>query len=142
MNNKAFVVLLLSVSLVISGLDSCLSNRGVNDTHNSRNSLDWEGVYTGTIPSASGSGIDVRLKLNTDQSFELRYEYIGRPDSTFNQTGSFQWDKNGNIVILKIDDVPPYYKVAENMLIQLDMKGNPISGNMADNYVLKKRTLS
>jgi copper homeostasis protein (lipoprotein) len=130
---------LLLASLVIPGLGSCLSNRGLNDTHNSRNSLDWEGVYTGTIPSASGSGIDVRLKLNTDQSFELGYEYIGRSDSTFNRTGSFQWDKKESIIILKIDDdVPPYYKVAENMLIQLDMKGKTISGNMAENYVLKK----
>jgi len=138
MNKRTFAVILLSASLVISGLGSCLSNRGLNDTHNSRNSLDWQGVYTGTIPSASGSGIDVRLKLNADQSFELRYEYIGRSDGAYNLTGSFQWDKKGNIVILKTDDVPPYYKVAENMLLQLDMKGNPISGNTALDYILKK----
>jgi len=136
--NKKTLVILLMVALVISGLGSCLSNRGLNDGNNSKNCLDWEGVYTGTIPSASGPGIDVRMRLNQDESFVLRYEYLDRPDKQVNWTGSFKWDKKGNIITLNIKDVPPHYKVAENELIQLDMKGRPVSGNLADNYVLKK----
>jgi uncharacterized lipoprotein NlpE involved in copper resistance len=102
------------------------------------NSLDWNGVYTGTIPSASGPGIDVRLKLNDDQSFELNYKYLDRPDSPFNWTGSFKWDDTGSIITLDITDVPPHYRVGENKLIQLDMNGKQITGALADNYVLKK----
>jgi uncharacterized lipoprotein NlpE involved in copper resistance len=136
MNRKAFIIFL--TVLVIFGLSSCLSNKGVDKDHNARNSLDWTGVYTGTIPSASGPGIDVRLKLNKDQSFELNYRYLDRPGSPFNWTGSFKWDDTGSIITLDITDAPPLYKVAENMLIQLDMNGKQISGNMADNYVLKK----
>jgi uncharacterized lipoprotein NlpE involved in copper resistance len=138
LNKKTLVTFLLMAILVISGLGSCLSNRGINDSHNSKNSLDWEGVYTGTVPSASGPGINVRLRLNRDESFALWYEYLDRPNSTFSWTGSFKWDKSGNIITLKINDVPPYYKVEEDKLIQLDMKGKPISSNLADNYVLKK----
>jgi hypothetical protein len=138
MNKKAYIVSLLTVVFVLSGFNSCLSNQGLNNAHNSKNSLDWQGVYTGTIPSGSGPGIDVRIKLNLDQSFELNYVYIDRPDSQFNWTGSFQWDKKGDIITLDINDAPPHYKVAENKLIQLDVNGKPISGMLADNYVLKK----
>jgi len=138
MNIKKSLVFLLVVALVISGLASCLSNRGLNGGHNSRNSLNWEGVYTGTIPAASAPGIDVRLMLNRDETFVLRYEYVDRPNSQFIQTGSFKWDKKGAIITLKVKDTPPYYKVEENRLIQLDMKGKPITGNLADNYVLTK----
>ncbi|MDR2730970.1 MAG: copper resistance protein NlpE [Treponema sp.] len=127
MNRKIFIYLFLT-ALVISGLCSCFS----------KNSLDWEGVYTGTIPSASGSGINVRMKLNLDQSFELNYEYLDKPDNTFNWTGTFQWDKKESIITLDITDAPSYYKVAQNKLIQLDTNAKPISGKLADNYVLNK----
>ena len=136
MLRKVFVFLL--VAAAISGLVSCHSNQKSVDTHNSKISLDWAGVYTGTIPSASGSGIDVRLKLNQDQTYELRYEYVGKPDNTFTLTGSFKWNDTGDTVNLGIADTPSYYKIAENKLIQLDMKGNLITGNLTDDYVLKK----
>jgi len=140
MNKKALLVSFLAAILIISGLGSCATSKGIDDTHNSKNSLDWAGVYTGTIPSASGSGIDVRLRLNPDQSFALSYDYVDRPNSQYNWTGSFDWDKKGNTVILNPNDkqVPPYYKVVENALIQLDTKGKQIKGSLADDYVLRK----
>jgi copper homeostasis protein (lipoprotein) len=134
---KLLVIFLLS-ALVIFGLASCVSNRGLNDGHNSRNSLDWAGIYTGTIPATDVSGINVRLMLSQDESFVLQYEYLDRPNNQYNSTGSFKWDKKGEIITLKVKDWPPYYKVEENRLIQLDMKGKPITGNLADNYVLTK----
>jgi uncharacterized lipoprotein NlpE involved in copper resistance len=132
------IIYVFMAALVVSVLVSCLSNQPVDNARNSGNSLDWEGVYTGTIPSASGPGINVRLKLNTDQSFELSYDYIDRSDSPVNWTGSFKWNENGSVIILDIVNAPPYYKPAENGLIQLDMSGEIITGTLADNYVLKK----
>jgi uncharacterized protein YuzE len=35
-------------------------------------------------------------------------------------------------------EIPPYYKVEENVLIQLDMDGEIITGDHANDYVLKK----
>jgi uncharacterized lipoprotein NlpE involved in copper resistance len=136
---KAFIASLLMGVLVVFGLGSCLSNKGYEDKdHNARNSLDWNGVYTGTIPSASGPGIDVRMKLNNDQSYELNYKYLDRPDDPFNWTGSFKWDDTGSVITLDISDAPPHYRVASNKLIQLDMNAKQISGKLADNYVLTK----
>jgi len=138
MKIKTLLVYLLVAVLVVSAFGSCLSNKGLNDPHNSKNSLDWAGFYTGTIPSASGSGINVRLTLNSDQTFVLVYEYLDRPNNQFNSTGTFKWENNGNVIKLNVKDWPPYYKVAENTLIQLDMKGKPITGSLADDYVLRK----
>jgi len=139
MNRKTLLVSLLMAILIVSGLTSCATSKGL-DAHNSRNSLDWAGVYAGTIPAADGVGIDVRLRLNSDESFMLWYDYLDRPNGQYNWTGSFKWDNKGNTVILNLNEkeVPPYYKVVENALIQLDMKGKQIKGKLADDYVLKK----
>jgi len=135
MKIKKSLVILLMVALVISGLTSCVST----DAHNSRSSLDWAGVYTGTIPAADVSGINVRLRLNQDGTFVLSYEYLDRPSNLSEWNGLFTWDKKGSTITLKtVKELPPYYKVEENRLIQLDMKGKPITGNLADNYVLTK----
>jgi len=133
MNRKRFILLLIA-AIAIIGLGKCLSNRGAAKT-----SLDWAGVYTGTIPAADGEGINVRMKINKDNSYELTYDYIGKPANSFTFTGSFSWDNTGNIIHIEIADAPSYYKVAENKLIQLDMAGKPITGNLADMYVLTKQ---
>jgi len=138
MNKKTFIIFLLMAVSAIFGLSSCRSNGKVVDINNARISLDWAGVYTGTIPAADGEGINVRMKLNKNNTYELTYEYIGKPNNTFTFPGSFRWDDTGNIIHIEIADAPSYYKVAENKLIQLDMKGKLITGILADNYVLKK----
>jgi len=138
MNRKIGTVFLFTVVCAVFGLALCRSNQGPVGIHHSGSSADWEGVYTGTIPSASGSGIDVRLKLNQDETFKLNYKYLDKSDNVFTWTGSFQWNDNGNDITLNVNDVPHYYKVGENKLIQLDMNGKLITGSLADDYVLQK----
>ena len=112
---------------------------GMYAGHNSRNSLDWDGTYTGIIPSASVSGINVQITLNSDETFLLNYQYIDRSDDVYTRTGTFKWDNSGSIITLDIQDIPPFYKVGENTLTQLDMHGNIIDGELAENYVLIKQ---
>jgi uncharacterized lipoprotein NlpE involved in copper resistance len=138
MNRKTIIVFIIIAILAIFVLCSCRSNQKNVDAHNSEVSLDWAGVYTGTIPAAGGEGINVRVKINKDNTYELTYEYIGKPANSFTNTGSFKWNDTGDIIDLGIADTPSYYKVAENKLIQLDMEGKPITGKLADNYILKK----
>jgi uncharacterized lipoprotein NlpE involved in copper resistance len=106
---------------------------------NSRNSLDWQGTYTGVIPCADCSGINVTITLNPS-TYELSYLYLGKNDNVpFQVVGSFSWDETGSIINLENDaSIPSYYQVGENKLIQLDMEGNLITGNLADKYVLTK----
>ncbi|GHS96266.1 copper resistance protein [Bacteroidia bacterium] len=108
---------------------------------NSRTSLDWGGKYTGVIPCADCEGIQVTIVLNPS-TYELSYLYLGTNDNTPTQiVGEFSWDETGSIVNLKNDaSIPPYYQVGENRLIQLDMEGKPITGELADKYELTKNS--
>jgi uncharacterized lipoprotein NlpE involved in copper resistance len=134
-------ILVLAAALLVLGLGACRSNaRAVDPAHNSRNSLNWDGVYTGTIPAADAEGINVQITLYPDETYEKQYEYIGKPDS-FIDKGTFEWDETGSVIKLDVDEQkePPYYKVGENILIQLDMEGKVITGAFADMYVLRKQ---
>jgi len=111
--------------------------------HNSRNSLTWWGVYEGTIPSTSGSGINVRITLNRDYTFEISYEYLGRDNGLFVASGTFRWDDAGRTITLESRGdspfrYPPRYQVGEMFLRQLDIYGNPIEGELWEHYVLQK----
>jgi uncharacterized lipoprotein NlpE involved in copper resistance len=126
--------ILLAVFL-ITGFISCVSNKAL-DIHTPE--INWPGTYKGVIPAADCPGIDVQIVLNNDKTYGLWYTYIDRDNSAFYREGTFTWDKTGTIVVLNIKDFPPYYQVAENRLIQLDMKGKIITGDLADLYILNK----
>ncbi|MDR0472713.1 MAG: copper resistance protein NlpE [Treponema sp.] len=138
----------VTAALIILGQGSCRSKqemvwyksagRNASDFHTSKISLDWDGVYTGTIPSASGLDIDVLIMLNFDGTYSLRRSPVDRPENVVNSTGTFKWDKYEEMIILKIKDWPPYYKPVTNKLIQLDADGKYFTGDLAGRYVLKK----
>jgi uncharacterized lipoprotein NlpE involved in copper resistance len=130
---KKSVLIVLLALLSMNFLSCGTSNKSL------KNSLDWAGVYTGIIPGADSEGIDVELVLNNDGTYKVEYHYLGKSVDAFTHTGNFKWSGNGSTVILDTKEIPPYYKVGENMLIQLDMKGKVIVGDLANNYVLKKR---
>ena len=110
------------------------------DTHNSQNSLDWQGTYKGIIPCADCEGIATEVVLNTDLTFVIKTKYLGKGDQkTWEEKGIFTWGKSGAVIFLKgLTGKPNQYKVGENTLTQLDMTGNIITGSLADKYILKK----
>lgn len=110
------------------------------DMHNSQNSLDWQGTYKGITPCADCEGIETEVVLNKDMTFIIKTRYLGKGDSkTFEEKGTFVWDKTGGIISLKeLKDKPNQYKVGENTLTQLDMEGKVIIGETAKMYILKK----
>ncbi|GMO28567.1 MAG: hypothetical protein Ta2F_03930 [Termitinemataceae bacterium] len=133
------VFLLFIAALAFFGLDACKSkSKAIDAAHNSRNSLNWDGVYKGVVPAADGPGINVEITLNTDQTYSISYQYIDRGEEVFTESGTFKWNDEGSAIVLDVKDMPPHYKVGENILIQLDMAGEIITGALADNYVLKK----
>jgi uncharacterized lipoprotein NlpE involved in copper resistance len=100
--------------------------------------VDWAGVYRGAIPAASGSGINVEIILSNDGTYSISYQYIDHDEEVFTENGTFQWNDAGSAIVLDVKDMPPHYQVGENILIQLDMAGEKITGALADNYILKK----
>ena len=106
------------------------------DMHNAETSLDYLGVYKGTLPAADCPGIETTLTLAPDGSYALHLKYIDR-DSEFDEKGAYK--VKGNLLTLTpMDGQPEYYKVEENQVRKLDADKQPITGALADMYVLKQ----
>ncbi|MGB5404963.1 MAG: copper resistance protein NlpE N-terminal domain-containing protein [Robiginitalea sp.] len=153
----------LSCSVLLIGLTSCKPKASDNpnpdtiqspaaetapvteftgDGHNSRISVDWNGIYKGTIPCADCGGIQTELTLMEDGSFERSTTYLGKDGETHYEKGNFTWDDSGSNVTLALEDGKTQeYKVGENRLFHLDQEGNRITGDLADNYTLIKNKI-
>lgn len=111
--------------------------------HTARNSLDWEGLYVGTMPCADCSGIATSLTLNFDGSYVYEQTYLGssqdgdlKSTNEYKSTGEFIWNSKGDTVTLSEEDNSQQFFVGENVLMMLDVDGNKVQGEMAQNYNL------
>lgn len=110
------------------------------DMHTSELALDWQGVYSGLLPCADCSGIKTEITLNEDGSYLILRKYLDKEDKTFEEKGQLQWTEDGGTVVLtnKENGQATLFKVGENHLKQLDLDGNPIEGELAEMYILRK----
>ena len=109
------------------------------DMHTAETSLDYLGVYKGRLPAADCPGIETTLTLAPDGSYALHLKYIDR-DSEFDEKGAFTVKENLLTLTPSEGGQPQYYKVEENRLRRLDAEKQPVTGALADNYVLQKTT--
>lgn len=109
----------------------------LSEGHNSKNSLDYKGTYTGVLPTETGEGMKVVLTLS-DSTFTRTTEYIGKKEKLIEEKDIYGWNTQGSIITLRGVTGPSQYKVGENTLTQLDANGKVIEGNMADKYILRK----
>jgi len=136
--------------LFLAGLHSCSQPDSVHsnketdhlvDMHNSRNSLDWPGVYRGVLPCADCEGIRMELQLKDDLTYDMTTQYLGENDQVFLITGSFEWNAAGSRIKLKdLKESAGHrlFQVGENRLFMLDRDGNRIQGDLATWYILEK----
>lgn len=107
------------------------------DMHTAETSLDYLGTYEGTLPAADCPGIQTTLTLNPDGTYELHLKYIDR-DAEFDETGVFTVKEN-LLTLAQLDDgSEEYYKIEENRLRMLDAEKQPVTGALAENYVLQR----
>lgn len=109
------------------------------DMHTAETSLDYEGTYTGTFPAADCPGIEMTLRLKADGRYDLRMKYIDR-ETRSEEKGEYRIEDN--LLTLTSDNGREisYYKVGENQLRRLDADKQPVTGALAEQYVLKKKT--
>lgn len=110
----------------------------VSDDHNARISLDYQGTYVGSLPCADCESIETTIIL-TDDSFIKEVVYKGKSKEIFRESGSFEWNKEGNTITLMGIEKPNQYFVGENVLFHLDINGKRIEGDLASNYELIKK---
>jgi hypothetical protein len=133
MNKIPFIIFSLMLTMIISFFGACTGTKkpaphipdsqisqNPPDIHTTEESVDWGGIYTGTIPEANGPDIKYEITLNYDQTFKMLYKYLDRPDKELNQEGSFEWDKTGSMIILDVKDLPRFYMVGERSLLQME----------------------
>lgn len=146
--------LMILASALIIALSACNSGKRANSSQtgeeqtataegseniaaadNSRNSLDWAGVYKGVLPCADCDGIQEEIRLNNDLSYEMVITYLGKDDNRFTDNGRFEWDEAGSRIKLisatgYFGEVNRWFQVGENRLIALDTEGNRMENNL------------
>ena len=132
------ILLILAAAIMLTacgGNSRQKTTTGVPDMHNAENALDYQGTYKGVFPAADCPGIEIELTLHNDNTYRER---SGEP---IQQTGNYT--VKGNLLTLRAKvgiglPAPEYYKVEENRLRRLNAKKQPITGELADQYVLTK----
>jgi len=136
-----FVALLLTLSLIVGCARDEASTEQPSvmpDAHNSKNSLDWAGSYSGVVPCASCPGIETRVTLRADGTFDRSMYYIDESPFPNTDSGTFTWNAAGSKVTLGTGNGAQQYQVGENHLFHLDRSGERITGDLAGQYVLEK----
>lgn len=107
---------------------------------NAQNALDWSGTYEATLPCADCPGIKTILTLNSDQTFQISKQYLKNhtEETTTEDTGRFEWQKNGSIIHLKGKETDLLLQVGENRLMALDKRGEDM-GSQKDHYIFTKK---
>ena len=108
------------------------------DGHGTRDAVDWNGSYTGTLPCADCEGLKTVLTLNDDGTYAISETYLGKKDKPFEAKGKFTWDAAGSIITLDDAGDKRTYKVGEGQIWALDADNKEVTGELADKYILKK----
>jgi uncharacterized lipoprotein NlpE involved in copper resistance len=103
----------------------------------------WSGVYNGFTPCDDCKGIKTTLALNKNNSYLLLSQYVGKSDREIVEKGKFTIDSTGHIIVLtpRNSEQTRQYIFGDNKLVQLDNKGNRITGGEADRYILRRNEI-
>ena len=115
-------------------------SESIPDHHTSEISLDWDVTYTGVLPCADCEGVETTIRLFKNHTYMIQRVYLGKSEEVFTNAGDFKWNDAGSTIILSnITDAPNSYFVGENHIVQLDMEGKRVTGDLAMMYVLIKK---
>jgi len=131
--------LVIVVSKEIDGNVTTNPIKAMNDGHNAKNSLDWNGEYEGVLPCADCEGIKTTIQLKDNGTYTITTKYLGKGEEETVE-GSFKWDITGTVITLLNDEKEPYkLKVVEGAIQKLDIEGKEITGELAELYFLQKK---
>jgi copper homeostasis protein (lipoprotein) len=101
----------------------------------------WAGLYKGVTPCPDCEGIETSLTLNADTTYALKLVYLGKDKmAPVEAKGRFRWNPTDNAITLDgLLNMPSRYTVGQNMLMQMDLSGQPIQGALASKYILIKQ---
>ena len=118
------LALTLALAAVLGGCMPRAETPSPDPAHNSRNALDWAGVYEGITPCADCPGIKTRLTLLKDGRYELSTQYLDRQAAPQMARGQFSWNTAGNTITLDAAGWGQQFRVGEGRLLQLNRDGS------------------
>ena len=119
---------------VVDSVDS----KAADAAHNSNNSLDWAGDYSGVSPCADCPGIKTDITLANDNTYSLQEQYLEKEKTSRTFKGQFSWDETGSVITLDADGDHHKFKVMEGKLRMLDKFGDLKQGGKPEDFDLKK----
>jgi uncharacterized lipoprotein NlpE involved in copper resistance len=119
--------------------DTTAVPRPAPDGASAKNSLDVLGIYKGVIPCADCEGIETIISLQSDSIYTVATTYLGKQEKAITAKGKWNWVDGFTIALNGITNAPNKYFVGENKLMQLDMNGQKITGELAAKYHLTKQ---
>jgi heat shock protein HslJ len=130
----------LTASVILGAVVGCATASAPtrSQADNSRTSLDWPGVYRGTVPCADCAGIRTRIELGSDGTYSRSRIYLGEDERPITDRGRFAWNEAGSRITLGTGRNAQQYQVGENVLFHLDRSGERITGDLAASYRLRK----
>ncbi len=133
------LIVLTFISCNKKVVDAQSKTEVVTDSHSSKTAVDIIGVYSGVLPCADCEGIETILTIKDETNYLLTTKYLNKQTQAIERKGTYTWNDKGNTITLSGNkDMPNQFFVGENQVTQLDLKGNKITGNLANNYILKK----
>jgi len=115
-----------------------VDTESIDNAHNSNNSLDWAGNYSGVSPCADCPGIKTDITLGKDNTYSLQEQYLEKEKTPRTFKGKFSWDEAGSIITLDAEGDHHKFKVMEGRLRMLDKFGDPKQGGKPEDFDLKK----
>jgi copper homeostasis protein (lipoprotein) len=113
----------------------------INDFPKVNNNLQYIGTYLGVLPCGDCEGMETKITINENNTYTKSVHYLGKGNKVFEQKGTITWNTLGNVIKLnEIQNSPNQYLVSNDELIQLDIEGNIIEGNIAKEYKLFKQS--
>ena len=113
-----------------------------NNAHSSQNSLDWAGLYKGTVSSSveGCSGEIVLLTINSNLTYTQQSACLEGLDNAKTASGTFAWNKLGSEITLTdaATNAKTIYQVRENLLKKVSENGKRVEYASSDLYDLKK----
>jgi hypothetical protein len=105
--------------------------------HTTRHSLDWPGVYEGLLVCADGAGIHTQLTLASDGSFAIVTRRLVRNSVPSSGRGQFDWEPDGNTIVLDTEGGKRRFAVGEGRLLLLEGGQTQPAWDQSDNLLMQ-----
>ena len=143
--------LLLVATAIITSMSGCTGSQKrttqqekesatmATTTVNTKNK-NFYGTYEGTLTCADCSGIRTTLKINSDTTYELRSEYLGRKDGVFEESGIYNIVGENIIeLVTPSSGEKTFYKILDGSVALSDSLGTLNGSELAEHYILKRQ---